>query len=117
MVKTITTKKELFDEIGKYISNPESIELIEKAYEYAQDKHKDQKRKSGEPYFVHVLNVAYELAKLRGDPNTICAGLMHDVIEDCAVSKEEFLEDFNEEIYEIVEAVTKISNLMFTDEK
>ena len=90
MVKKISTKKELFDEIGKYISNPESIELIEKAYDYAQDKHKDQKRKSGEPYFVHVLNVAYELAKLRVDPNTICAGLMHDVIEDCGVSKEEF---------------------------
>lgn len=117
MVKKISTKKELFDEIGKYISNPESIELIEKAYDYAQDKHKDQKRKSGEPYFVHVLNVAYELAKLRVDPNTICAGLMHDVIEDCGVSKEEFLDNFNEEIYEIVEAVTKISNLKFTDEK
>jgi len=117
MVKTISTKKELFDQIDSYITNPESVELIEKAYAYAQEKHKDQKRSSGEPYFVHCLNVAYELAKLKVDPNTICAGLLHDVLEDCNVSKEEFLENFNEEIYEIVEAVTKISNLKFTDEK
>lgn len=117
MVKTISTKKELFDQIESYITNPESIELIEKAYAYAEEKHKDQKRSSGEPYFVHCLNVAYELAKLKADPNTICAGLLHDVLEDCDVSKEEFLENFNSDIYDIVEAVTKISNLKFTDEK
>ena len=117
MVKTISTKKELFDQVESYITNPDSIELIEKAYAYAEEKHKDQKRSSGEPYFVHCLNVAYELAKLKADPNTICAGLLHDVLEDCDVSKEEFLENFNSDIYDIVEAVTKISNLKFTDEK
>ena len=115
--KGIQTEKELFDQISTYITNPDSIALIKKAYDYAYDKHKDQKRKSGEPYFVHVLNVAYELAKLQVDPNTICAGLLHDVMEDCDVTKEEFIEEFGEEIYEIVEAVTKISNLKFTDEK
>ena len=117
MVSLISTKEELFNEIGKYIKNQESLDLIEKAYSYAYEKHKDQKRSSGEPYFVHVLNVAYELAKLKTDPNTICAGLLHDVIEDCGVKKEEFVEEFGEEIYEMVEAVTKISNLKFTDEK
>ena len=117
MVSLISTKEELFNEIGKYIKNQESLDLIEKAYSYAYEKHKDQKRSSGEPYFVHVLNVAYELAKLKADPNTICAGLLHDVIEDCGVKKEEFVEEFGEEIYEMVEAVTKISNLKFTDEK
>ncbi|MBQ3295941.1 MAG: bifunctional (p)ppGpp synthetase/guanosine-3',5'-bis(diphosphate) 3'-pyrophosphohydrolase [Erysipelotrichaceae bacterium] len=115
--KGISTEKELFDQIKTYITNPDSIAQIKKAYDYAYDKHKDQKRKSGEPYFVHVLNVAYELAKLEVDPNTICAGLLHDVIEDCDVTKEEFIEEFGEEIYEIVEAVTKISNLKFADEK
>ena len=115
--KGISTEKELFDQIDTYITNPESIALIRKAYDYAYDKHKDQKRSSGEPYFVHVLNVAYELAKLEVDPNTIAAGLLHDVIEDCDVSKEEFIQEFGEEIYDIVEAVTKISNLKFTDEK
>ena len=115
--KGISTEKELFDQIETYITNPDSIALIRKAYDYAYDKHKDQKRSSGEPYFVHVLNVAYELAKLEVDPNTIAAGLLHDVIEDCDVTKEEFIAEFGEEIYEIVEAVTKISNLKFTDEK
>ena len=111
------TKKEFFDEVESYIESKESLELITKAYDYAQEKHKDQKRSSGEPYFVHLLNVAYELAKLKTDPNTICAGLLHDTMEDCGVTKEEFLENFNEEIYEIVEAVTKISNLKFNDEQ
>ena len=117
MVTLIHTREELFDEIGKYISSEESVRLIEKAYDYAFEKHKDQKRKSGEPYFVHVLNVAYELAKLRVDPNTICAGLLHDVIEDCNVDVDEFKELFGEEIYEMVDAVTKISNLKFVDEQ
>ena len=117
MVKGIKTREELFNQIGTYITNPDSIASITKAYDYAFEKHKDQKRSSGEPYFVHVLNVAYELAKLQADPNTISAGLLHDVMEDCDVTKEEFIAEFGEEIYEIVEAVTKISNLKFADEK
>lgn len=117
MKKTINTNSELFEEINSYITNKESLDLINLAYNYAEEKHKDQKRKSGEPYFVHLLNVAYELAKLKADPKTICAGLLHDTIEDCGVTKEEFIEKFGEEIYTIVEAVTKISNLKFTDEK
>lgn len=117
MKDLIYTKKELYDQLNTYISNPESLAMIDKAYDYAFDKHKEQKRSSGEPYFVHCLNVAYELAKLRTDPHTVCAGLLHDVIEDCNVTKEDFIKEFGEEIYEIVEAVTKISNLKFTDEK
>ena len=117
MVKLISTKEELFNELDKYISKSDDICLINKAYDYAYDKHKDQKRKSGEPYFVHVLNVAYELAKLKADPNTICAGLLHDVIEDCDVDKDDFVNQFGEETYTIVEAVSKISNLKFTDER
>ena len=117
MVILISTRGELFNEIDKYINSKESINLINKAYDYAYDKHKDQKRSSGEPYFVHLLNVAFELAKLKVDPSTICAGLLHDVIEDCGVSKEDFIDEFGEDVYNMVEAVTKISNLKFTDEK
>ena len=116
MVELIDSKKELYDEIHKYISDPDSLALIDKAYDYAYEQHKEQKRKSGEPYFVHILNVAYELAKLRVDPNTICAGLLHDVIEDCNVDVNDFKKMFGEEIYEMVDAVTKISTLKFTDE-
>ncbi|MBR4461776.1 MAG: bifunctional (p)ppGpp synthetase/guanosine-3',5'-bis(diphosphate) 3'-pyrophosphohydrolase [Erysipelotrichaceae bacterium] len=117
MVELIDSKKELYDEIHKYISDPDSLALIDKAYDFAYEKHKDQKRKSGQPYFVHILNVGYELAKLRVDPKTICAGLLHDVIEDCDVKEDEFKELFGDEIYEMVDAVTKISTLKFTDEK
>ncbi len=117
MKRQIETKEQLFAEINTYITNKEDIDFINKAYEYAYEKHKDQKRKSGEPYFVHVLNVAYELARLKADPSTICSGLLHDVIEDCDVSKEEFISLFGEDIYNIVEAVSKISNLKFNDEK
>lgn len=117
MKKQIETKQQLFDEINKYISNKDDLNFIDKAYEYAFEKHKDQKRKSGEPYFVHVLNVAYELAKLKADPSAIAASLLHDVIEDCGVSKDEFETLFGEDVYNIVEAVSKISNLKFNDEK
>lgn len=110
--------KEMFDkQITSYITNEDSLALIEKAYNYAKEKHANQKRKSGESYFVHLLNVAYELAKLKVGPNTICAGFLHDTMEDCGVTKEELTSEFNDDIYNIVEAVTKIGNLKFKDVK
>ena len=117
MKQQALTKKDLYDEIGKYIKAKDSIDYITKAYDFAYAKHDGQLRMSGEPYFAHLLAVAYELVKLRVDPKTIAAGLLHDVIEDCDVSKEEFIELFDEETYEIVEGVTKIGNLKFKDEK
>jgi len=107
----------IFDEIGKYIKDENSIAMLERAYSFAQEKHKDQKRKSGEPYFVHLQNVAYILATLKGGPQTIAAGLLHDTMEDCNVSFDEIKEMFDEEIASLVEAVTKIGNIKFTDEK
>ena len=111
------SKEEFYGQVKKYITNVNSLALIEKAYNYAKDKHKDQKRMSGEPYFNHLICVAYEVAKLNAGPNTIAAALLHDCIEDCGVSKEEFIKEFNEEIYTLVDAVTKIGNLEFKDEK
>ena len=117
MKQIALTEEMFFDQVKSYIHNEDSLAFIRKAYDYAQDKHKDQVRLSGEPYFVHLLSVAYELAKLKGDPKTVAAGLLHDTLEDCGVSKEEFVQEFDEETYEIVEAVTKIGNLKFKDEK
>ena len=111
------TKEIFYNQVQSYIKNKDSLDLIDKAYNYAYEKHSKQFRKSGEPYFVHVLAVAYELSKLQVGPSTICAGLLHDVIEDCGISNEEFINEFGEEIYRIVEAVTKIGNLKFKDEK
>ena len=110
--------KVMFDkEIRSYITRKESLELIEKAYNFAYEKHNGQFRRSGEPYFIHVLSVAYTLATLKCGPTTICAGFLHDVMEDCGVTKEEMINEFGEEIHSLVESVTKISNLKFTDEK
>lgn len=113
----VPSKEEFYSQIKSYISNDESLKLIEKAYDFAKEKHKGQLRKSGEPYFNHIICVAYELAKLHGGPKTICAGLLHDVVEDCNVTKEEFCAKFDEEIYTLVDAVTKIGALKFKDEK
>ncbi len=108
---------ELMLEVKKYISKPNDLALIEKAYLYAAEKHQTQFRRSGEPYIVHLVQVAYILATMRVGPNTITAGLLHDVIEDCQVSEAEFLKDFSKELYSLVSAVTKIGNIEFKDEK
>ena len=117
MKTPVLTKEIFYEQIDSYITNKDSLAMINHAYDYAYNKHSKQFRKSGEPYFVHLLAVAYELSKLKVGPTTICAGLLHDVMEDCGISAEEFTKEFGEEIYHIVEAVTKIGNLKFKDEK
>lgn len=115
-VKT-PSKEEFYAQVKSYITNEESLKLIEKAYDFSKEKHKGQLRESGEPYFNHIICVAYELSKLNAGPKTIAAGLLHDTIEDCKVDKKEFCELFDEEIYELVDGVTKIGALKFKDEK
>ena len=75
--------------INQYIHNPQSLDLITRAYNRAYELHQGQFRKSGEPYIIHPLNVACILAELHVGPDTICAGLLHDVVEDTQISKEE----------------------------
>jgi len=99
------------------LKKPENINLIKKALNYANEHHGGQFRRSGEPFIVHLWNVGYILATLRVGPKTIAAGLLHDVIEDCGVSKEQLTLDFDSEIAELVESVTKIGNLQFKDPK
>ena len=90
---------------------------IIKAYKYAKEKHKNQKRKSGESYIIHPLNVAYILAKLGLDTETICAALLHDVVEDTDSTYNDIKELFGTDIANIVEGVTKLSILFKTTEK
>ncbi|WP_279194284.1 RelA/SpoT family protein [Holdemania massiliensis] len=104
-------------EVKTYIQEPESLALIEKAYRYAQSHHEGQLRRSGEPYMIHAAQVGYILATMKVGPRTICAGLMHDVLEDCGVAPEQMSADFDEEITMLVEGVTKIGKLKFKDEK
>ena len=88
--------------------------LIMKAYNLAKEKHKDQKRNSGEPYIVHPLNVAYILADVGLDDSTICAALLHDVVEDTEVTDQDIRKMFSEEIADMVSGVTKLGTMMFT---
>ena len=108
------TFDELFDKVSTYIKNPKDRKLITKAYLFAYEKHFGQKRHTGEDYIVHPLNVAYILAELNADYQTICAALLHDTIEDCEVSKEEVANTFSLEIATLVDGVTKINKLNFS---
>ena len=84
------------------------IGLFCKAYELAKDLHKNQYRKSGEPYIVHPVKVTEILNKLDFDVNVLCAGLLHDTVEDCGYTIEQMKKDFNSSIAQIVDAVTAI---------
>ena len=101
-----------------YLHNEDNLNLIKKAYDVAKKKHEGQFRKSGDPYIQHPVEVAYILAKLHAGPDTIAAGLLHDVLEDTDMSKEEMAATFNKDVAEIVDGVTKISKLKYmTKEK
>ncbi len=115
--KLVVTDEMFFDQVRTYISDPDSLAMIKKAYEYAREKHKEQFRKSGEPYFVHLQNVGYILATLHAGPQTISAGLLHDTMEDCNVPKEEIAREFDMDVANLVEGVTKIGRLAFNDDK
>ncbi len=90
-----------------------NLALIEKAYRFAEDAHKGQIRESGAPYIVHPVEVAWILFDIGMDSSTISAGLLHDVVEDTPVTKEQLLQEFGPEISEMVDGVTKISQLDF----
>ena len=116
--KKQVTFEECMQNIQTYIKRPVNIELIQRAYDFAYKHHEGQFRKSGEPYVVHVIQVANTLALLHCGPKTIAAGLLHDTVEDCeGVTDEVITQEFGEEICTLVDAVTKIGNIQFKDEK
>lgn len=103
----------LLDTIRLYHPS-DDLSLVEKAYALADDAHKDVKRKSGEPYIIHPLHVGIILAELELDKESIAAGLLHDVIEDTEYSYDDIVEMFSKEIAEIVDGVTKLTQLDFS---
>ncbi len=102
--------KELIDKIKSYHPSAD-ISLVEKAYQLADNAHKDQLRKSGEPYIIHPLCVANILADLELDKETIIAGILHDVVEDTVLTNEQITAMFSEEIALLVDGVTKLTQL------
>ena len=118
--KKSVTMDQCMDNIRTYIKKPENLELIEKAWKFAEKAHEGQYRKSGEPYVIHVIQVANILAGLHCSPKTIAAGLLHDTMEDVDWVTYDVLEkEFSKEIADLVEAVTKVGkiNREFKDEK
>lgn len=112
------TFEECFANIQTYIRKPENLALIEKAWQFAHKHHEGQFRKSGEPYEIHVIQVAYILSTLHSSPTTIVSGLLHDTVEDCEeVTTDIIREEFGQDVAAIVEAVTKIGAIKFKDEK
>ncbi len=103
----------LIERVRKYHPS-DDISLIEKAYQTAAEAHKDQRRKSGEPYIIHPLCVAIILADLEMDKETIAAGLLHDVVEDTICTKEEIEKEFGEDVALLVDGVTKLTALQLT---
>lgn len=106
----------LVDSIRKYHPSGD-ISMIEKAYQVAKDAHKDQVRKSGEPYIIHPLCVAIILADLELDKETITAGILHDIVEDTVMSVEDVAKQFNPDVALLVDGVTKLKNLNYSTDK
>lgn len=108
---TVYTFEDVKNVYSKYIHNPEELDKIYQAYLFASEKHKNQVRKSGDPYIVHLLGVARILSELNTGPTTIIAGLLHDTIEDTDTTEEEITEKFGKEVCYLVQGVTKVTRL------
>jgi len=108
------TKESLFEELKNKVSpylDGEGMQLLEKAYKFAEEKHSAQTRESGEEYIIHPLNVALILANLKLDAETYAAALLHDVVEDTGVTIDEIKENFGETVAFLVNGVTKLKGI------
>lgn len=110
------TFEDILEKVTVYIEDEEQINIIKKAYEFAYAKHEGQYRKSGEAYIYHPMNVALILTTVGADFETISAGFLHDVLEDCDCTAEEMEAEFGHEITKLVQGVTKLSKIHFSTE-
>ena len=118
VLKEFLSPEELFGDLISRVKKyhpSDDISLIEKAYKLADDAHHGQVRKSGEPYIIHPLYVAIILADLELDKETIAAGILHDVVEDTIVTKEEISQEFGEDVALLVDGVTKLKQFQLED--
>ncbi|MED3549116.1 RelA/SpoT family protein [Cytobacillus praedii] len=108
----VLTAEQVIDRTKVYL-NDEHAALVKKAYEFARHAHREQYRKSGEPYIIHPIQVAGILADLEMDPSTVAAGFLHDVVEDTDVTLADIEEAFNEEVAMLVDGVTKLGKIKY----
>lgn len=115
-----TSPDELYQDLIASIQRyhpSDDISMVEKAYRLAFEAHKDQKRKSGEPYIIHPLCVAIILADLELDKETIVAGILHDVVEDTVMTTDGLAREFGAEVALLVDGVTKLTNISWDKDK
>ena len=115
-----TSPEVLYDDLVRSIRKyhpSDDLTMIERAYRIAKEAHKDQKRKSGEPYIIHPLCVAIILADLELDKETIAAGILHDIVEDTEMTEEELTAQFGQEVALLVDGVTKLTQLSWSADK
>ena len=109
------TINDLLINLSEY--NPDAISDVKKAYDYASYLHNGQVRQSGDPYISHPLNVAYILSEMHADSDTVCAGLLHDTLEDTNIKKEDIAHDFNQNVANLVDGVTKLAKMNFSSKQ
>lgn len=110
------THQDVHNMVAAYM-NEEHVALVDKAYRFAEVCHRDQTRKSGEPYIIHPIQVAGILAKLQMDPETVCAGYLHDIAEDTGANLEDIKEIFGPTIAMIVDGDTKLGKIQYKSNK
>ncbi len=108
----MTALDELLQKVSNYHENAD-LDLIRRAYHYGEWAHREQVRKSGEPYFTHPVRVSGLIADLKLDTASVCAGLLHDVVEDTLATIDDIRGDFGPEVAELVDGVTKLSKINF----
>ncbi|WP_042146117.1 bifunctional (p)ppGpp synthetase/guanosine-3',5'-bis(diphosphate) 3'-pyrophosphohydrolase [Paucisalibacillus sp. EB02] len=108
----IITIEQLIEKARDYLT-AEDVDFVSRAYEYAENAHKDQYRKSGEAYIIHPIQVAGILVDLKMDPVTIAGGFLHDVVEDTEITLEMIEEEFNKEVAMLVDGVTKLGKIKY----
>ncbi|MDO5551488.1 MAG: HD domain-containing protein, partial [Lachnospiraceae bacterium] len=117
---SFTSPETLYDDLIQGIRRyhpSDDISMIEKAYQIAAEAHKEQKRKSGEPYIIHPLCVAIILADLEMDKETIAAAILHDVVEDTVMTLDQLRAEFGDEVALLVDGVTKLTQLSWSADK
>ncbi|MFB3160662.1 bifunctional (p)ppGpp synthetase/guanosine-3',5'-bis(diphosphate) 3'-pyrophosphohydrolase [Neobacillus sp. 179-J 1A1 HS] len=108
----VLTAEQVIDKTRAYL-NEEHCEFVKRAYEFAKHSHREQYRKSGEPYIIHPIQVAGILADLEMDPETVAAGFLHDVVEDTDVTLKDIETEFNDEVAMLVDGVTKLGKIKY----
>ncbi|MFJ7753224.1 RelA/SpoT family protein [Peribacillus muralis] len=112
----ILTAEQVVERASLYLQ-PEEAEFIHRAFKYAEFAHREQFRKSGEPYIIHPIQVAGILADLEMDPATIAAGFLHDVVEDTEVTLKDIEENFSPEVAMLVDGVTKLGKIKYKSQQ